>query len=304
MKMTDGLFHKVFDEISVDYADIDKEHMIVDIGMAKIADYPELFDVVVVPNLYGDILSDIVAEMSGSVGMVGSSNVGENHAMFEAIHGSAPDIAGKKVANPSGLLRGAIMMLAHIGQTDVAENVYNAWLKTIEEGIHTPDIFNPNRSVIRVNTDEFTDAVIGHLGQEPEDLKAKHYSHEKQNLIPYVRTREDKQKDLVGIDVFVHEKGEDAEALAAKMKAASGPLAKLTMISNRGVKVWPEGFPETFFTDHWRCRFKTVEAGGVLSHKDIAGLLSRLADEGVDFIKTEHLYNFDGEPGYSLGHGE
>ena len=304
MKMTDGLFHKVFDEISVEYADVDKEHMIVDIGMAKVADYPESFDVIVVPNLYGDILSDIVAEMSGSVGMVGSSNVGENHAMFEAIHGSAPDIAGKKVANPSGLLRGAIMMLAHIGQTDVAENVYNAWLKTIEEGIHTPDIFNTNRSIVRVNTDEFTDAVIERLGQEPEDLKAKHYSHEKQNLLPYTRTREEKKKDLVGIDVFVHEKGEDAEALAAKMKAVSGPLARLTMISNRGVKVWPEGFPETFFTDHWRCRFKTVEEGGILTHQDIAGLLSRLADEGVDFIKTEHLYNFDGEPGYSLGHGE
>src|ERR671910_1830589 len=129
MKITDGLFHKVFDEVAADYTDIQNEHWIVDIGAAKMADTPENFDVVVMPNLYGDILSDVAAQIAGSVGLAGSANVGTNYAMFEAIHGSAPRRAGQNLANPSGLLMGAVMMLVHIGQTDVAERVHNAWLR-------------------------------------------------------------------------------------------------------------------------------------------------------------------------------
>src|SRR6266576_6276613 len=131
MKMTDGLFHKVFDEIAAEYADLENEHWIVDIGAAKLADTPEVFDVLVMPNLYGDVLSAVAAQLAGSVGLAGSANIGENVAMFEAIHGSAPRRAGQNLANPSGLLMGAIMMLVHIGQTGVAERVHNAWLRTI-----------------------------------------------------------------------------------------------------------------------------------------------------------------------------
>ena len=140
MKMTDGLFHKVFDEIAAEYPDIQNEHWIVDIGAAKLADTPAAFDVVVMPNLYGDILSDVAAQIAGSVGLAGSSNIGEHGAMFEAIHGSAPRRAGQNLANPSGLLLGSVMMLVHINQQDVAERVHNAWLRTIEDGIHTYDI--------------------------------------------------------------------------------------------------------------------------------------------------------------------
>jgi len=141
MKQTDGLFRKVFNEIAAEYPNIQNEHWIIDIGAAKLADTPEVFDVIVMPNLYGDILSDVAAQITGSVGLAGSANIGEECSMFEAIHGSAPDIAGKNIANPSGLLQGAIMMLNHIGQADVAEKIQNAWLKTIEDGTHTPDIF-------------------------------------------------------------------------------------------------------------------------------------------------------------------
>ena len=141
MKMTDGLFHKVFDEIGAEYTDIEKEHWIVDIGAAKMADTPEAFDVIVMPNLYGDILSDVAAQIAGSVGLAGSANIGDGCAMFEAIHGSAPRRAGQNLANPSGLFLGAVQMLVHIGQADVAEKVHNAWLKTIEDGVHTYDIF-------------------------------------------------------------------------------------------------------------------------------------------------------------------
>src|SRR5581483_8214495 len=175
MKMTDGLFHKVFDEIGQQYPDIEKEHWIVDIGAAKMADTPEAFDVIVMPNLYGDILSDVAAQIAGSVGLAGSANIGTQCAMFEAIHGSAPRRAGQNLANPSGLLLGAVMMLVHINQPDVAERVHNAWLKTIEDGIHTYDIFVEGVSKQKVGTKEFAEAVIARLGQKPEQLKAVSY---------------------------------------------------------------------------------------------------------------------------------
>src|SRR4029077_15602113 len=140
MKLTDGLFHKVFDEIAAEYADLENEHWIVDIGAAKLADTPTAFDCLVMPNLYCDILSDVAAQIAGSVGLAGSANIGDNVAMFEAIHGSAPRRAGQNLANPSGLLLGAVLMLVHIDQPEVAGRIHNAWLRTIEDGIHTYDI--------------------------------------------------------------------------------------------------------------------------------------------------------------------
>src|SRR5678810_746115 len=175
MKLTDGLFHKVFDEIAAQYPDIENEHWIVDIGPAKRADTPEAFDVLVMPNLYGDILSDVAAQIAGSVGLAGSANIGEHVAMFEAIHGSAPRRAGQNLANPSGLLLGAVMMLVHIGETAVAERVHNAWLRTLEEGVHTYDIFTEGISKEKVGTKEFAEAVVERLGQMPQLLKPRKY---------------------------------------------------------------------------------------------------------------------------------
>src|SRR5437867_8091734 len=168
MKLTDGLFHKVFNEIAQEYRDIQNESWIVDIGSAKLADTPEAFDVVVMPNLYGDILSDVAAQLAGSVGLAGSANISDQCAMFEAIHGSAPRRAGQDLANPSGLLLGAVMMLVHIGQPDVAARVHNAWLRTIEDGVHTYDIYQEGASTQKVGTKEFGDAVIARLGQSPQ----------------------------------------------------------------------------------------------------------------------------------------
>src|SRR5436853_1145858 len=177
MKLTDGLFHKVFEEIGAEYPDLEKEHWIVDIGAAKLADTPKAFDVIVMPNLYGDILSDVAAQIAGSVGLAGSANIGDRCAMFEAIHGSAPRRAGQNLANPSGLLLAAVMMLVHIDQPDVATHVHNAWLCTIEEGIHTYDIFVEGISKQRVGTKEFAQAVIERLGQRPEKLKEVAYAY-------------------------------------------------------------------------------------------------------------------------------
>ncbi len=303
MKLTDGLFHKVFDEIARDYPDIENEHWIVDIGAAKLADTPQAFDVVVMPNLYGDVLSDVAAQIAGSVGLAPSANIGEHCAMFEAIHGSAPRRAGQDVANPSGLLLAGVMMLVHIGQPEAAERVHNAWLATIEEGIHTYDVFEEGVSRRKVGTTAFAEAVIERLGQRPTRLRPVAYARGGERfVVPRARPTVPAKKELVGIDVFVHST-KKVEDLARDMQAAASDLFALAMITNRGVKVWPEGLPETFCTDHWRCRYMALP-GKQFNKAMVVELLKKLTELGVDFVKTEHLYTFDGEPGFSLGQGQ
>ena len=305
MKFTDGLFHKVFNELAAEYPDIENEHWIVDIGAAKMADTPEVFDVIVMPNLYGDVLSDVAAQIAGSVGLAGSANIGEHVSMFEAIHGSAPRRAGQNLANPSGLLLGAVMMLVHIGETEVAGSVHNAWLRTIEDGVHTYDIYEDGKSKQKVGTKEFAEAVAQRLGQTPQTLKTARYKRiedwDAATEVP-ARQRPRAKKDLVGVDVFLDWTKGTANALGDALSKLSGDGTKLEMMSNRGVKVWPGGHAETFCSDHWRCRFLSVTGSGV-SHPQIISLLQRFADAGFDFIKTENLYNFDGERGYSLDQG-
>lgn len=171
--------------------------------------------------------------------------------MFEAIHGSAPDIAGKNIANSSGLIQASVLMLNHIGENKVAANIQNAWLATIEDGIHTPDIYQEGLSKQKAGTDAFANAVIERLGKKPNQLSA----------------------------------------------------VALTMIINRGTKVWPNGFDETFCTDHWRCRYY-VNNNGSVQKKEIVQLLANADELGIDIIKTENLYTFNGVKGFSLGQGE
>ena len=303
MKQTDGLFHKVFDEVATEYPEIENEHWIVDIGAAKMADTPEAFDMIVMPNLYGDILSDVAAQITGSVGLAGSANIGEECAMFEAIHGSAPRRAGQNIANPSGLLQGAIMMLNHIGETEAAEKIQNAWLKTIEDGIHTYDIFKEGVSKQKVGTKEFAKAVTDNLGNKPAILKTVSYAKNKALSLPKYQRKPAAVKDLVGVDVFVHWKGSNPDELAEIIHRLDSGIVKLSMITNRGVKVYPEGFTETFCTDHWRCRFKPAE-GKTITKKDIIQLLANAESSNIDTIKTENLYAFDGKPAFSLGQGQ
>jgi isocitrate dehydrogenase len=306
MKLTDGLFHRVFNEISQEYPDITNETWIVDIGSAKLADTPEAFDVIVLPNLYGDILSDIAAQVAGSVGLAGSANIGVSCAMFEAIHGSAPRRAGQNIANPSGLILAAVMMLVHIDQPDVATQVHNAWLRTIEDGIHTYDIYVEGVSKEKVGTKEFAKAVIARLGQQPQVLKAVSYTtspqHEEYKSVTSKQSLE--QKDLVGVDVFLDWHNGNANELGETFKQVSGDGLELVVITNRGAKVWPEGLPETFCTDHWRCRFLAPERGTTIGHEQVIELLHRVNEAGFDFIKTENLYNFDGKASYSAVQGE
>jgi isocitrate dehydrogenase len=305
MKLTDGLFHKIFDEIAAEYSDIENEHWIVDIGAAKLADTPEAFDVIVMPNLYGDVLSDVAAQIAGSVGLAGSANIGEHVSMFEAIHGSAPRRAGQNLANPSGLLLGAVMMLVHVGLTEHAERVHNAWLRTIEDGIHTYDIYDETVSKQKVGTKEFAEAVVQRLGQMPQILKVKKYNKADESMPKTASAaRPAPQKELVGVDVFLDWTKGSANDLGDGLSRLSGEGLKLTMISNRGVKVWPGGHTETFCSDHWRCRFLSESDGAQVSHAQVVSLLGRVSSQGYDFIKTEGLYTFDGQRGFSLDQGE
>lgn len=301
MKLTDGLFHQVFDEIAAEYPDIVANHFIIDIGSARLAASPEIFDVIVTLNLYGDILSDIAAQLAGSIGFAASANVGEQAAMFEAVHGSAPDIAGKGIANPSGLLIAATQMLVHIGLPEYAEAIKNAWLCTLEDGIHTPDMYRESLSNREVGTEEFAAAVAERLGQKPTVLEPVAYQA---SPIKTGYTPRPVKKRLVGVDVFLcwDEAQRDANVLAKLLHAAATAQLSLTLITNRGVKVFPEGMPETFCTDHWRCRFKA--AADDIPYDAVIELLQNITRAGLDIIKTENLCTFDGQPGFSMGQGE
>jgi isocitrate dehydrogenase len=304
MKQTDGLFHKVFDEIGADYPGLEKEHWIVDIGSAKMADTPEAFDVIVLPNLYGDILSDVAAQIAGSVGLAGSANIGDQCAMFEAIHGSAPRRAGQDLANPSGLLLGAVMMLVHIDQTDVAEGVHNAWLRALEDGLHTYDIYKEGVSKQKVGTKAFAQAVVDRLGKRPEKLKAVSYAQAtKQTVTARTSVRSKAKKEYVGLDVFLDWSDGAANRLGPQLAALAGDLT-LQSISNRGVKVFPGDLPGFVYSDLWNCRFLSSQAGGAVTHAQTVALQQRITGAGFDVVKTEGLYTFDGQRGYSLGQGE
>ncbi len=305
MKHTDGLFHKVFNEIAAEYPDIESDHYIIDIGAARVAEQPERFDVICTLNLYGDILSDIASQIAGSVGLAGSANIGDEVAMFEAIHGSAPDIAGRKIANPSGLLVAATQMLVHLGLGDVAERVENAWLCALESGIHTADIYREGLSERGVGTFGFTDVVIANLGNEPRKLRRVQY-RKGAITVPKPR-RTTSKKVLEGIDVFLDwdEGDRNPEVLGKALELAVTDTAlELKMITNRGVKVYPDGLPETFWSDHWRCRFVPVASSTQLTFDHLLSLLAAVHAAGLEVIKTEHLYTFDGVRGYSLGQGE
>ncbi|MEX0322373.1 MAG: NADP-dependent isocitrate dehydrogenase [Puniceicoccaceae bacterium] len=306
MKHTDGLFQRVFEEVAGEpqYADIETEHRIIDIGAALVAAHPEDLDVIVTLNLYGDIVSDIAALVAGSVGLAGSANIGFDAAMFEAVHGSAPDIAGQDIANPSGLLNAATMMLVHLDQGDVASKIHNAWLKTLEDGIHTGDIYKDEISKQKVGTKAFADAVIERLGQTPSVFAPAVF--ENKGIHVELPEHPPQVKKLVGVDVFIDwdDAKRDPNVIGEGLVKLDGDGLRLKLITNRGVKVFPEGLEDIFCTDHWRCRFVATDESGECTHSQISSLMLRVANAGFDFIKTEHLYTFDDERAYSLAQGE
>jgi len=297
MKMTDGLFHRVFDQVAAEHPGIAVDHHIIDIGAARVATRPEHYDVIVTMNLYGDIISDIAAEVAGSVGMGGSANIGARASMFEAVHGSAPDLAGKGVANPSGMLQSAVQMLVHLGLPLPAERIHNAWLRTLEDGVLTADLTSSGA----VSTLGFAEAVAARLGQVPQTRAAVAYAASARIALPDIAPLPVELRERVGIDIFLYQVVQPQD-LATRLLEVMGPGFAMTMITNRGVKVWPDGHPETLCTDHWRCRFLSTEIEAV-PFAQILALIGRLDAAGFDIIKTEGLFRFAGKPGYSAGQG-
>jgi isocitrate dehydrogenase (NAD+) len=155
MKMSDGLFLRCFHEVAAEFPEIEAEERIVDNMAMQVVLRPEAYDVLLLPNLYGDILSDLCAALVGGIGVVPGANLGTGCAVFEAVHGSAPDIAGQNVANPTALLRSAVLMLEHLGLTPEAARVEKALVEVLgEQGLRTRDIGGS------ASTTEFTDALV------------------------------------------------------------------------------------------------------------------------------------------------
>ncbi len=303
MKISDGLFHRVFNEIAKEYPDIQNESWIVDIGAAKLADTPEVFDVIVMPNLYGDILSDVAAQISGSVGLAGSANIGNLGAMFEAIHGSAPRRAGQNLANPSGLLLASVLMLVHLGENAVAARIHNAWLHTLEAGIHTYDIYKDGTSKIKVGTREFAHAVAKFLGQIPQTLPAVSYEGSKKfAALPIPKAHPPVKRELVGVDIYVYSL-DSAEAIIKLASQNRWDPLSLQMITNRGARVWPAGQPETFCVDQWRLRFTPKDKQLTTTLAQIQHAITQVTELGYEVIRTEHLYRIDGVAGFSSADG-
>lgn len=295
MKITDGLFHRVFRNIAREYPDLENEHWVVDVGAAHLAENPQQFDVIVTPNLYGDLLTDMTAQLAGSIGLAGSANLGETCAMFETVHGSAPARAGRDQANPSGLILAAVMMLRHIEQADIAEWVHNAWLRTLEDGQHTYDIQHGRTRQV-LGTAAFAQAVIARLGQEPEVLSPVRYQNHSPITLPPPVHRPVIHKDLVGLDVFLVADTSPQELLN-RLQALPQEHLQLVLLSNREIEVWPRRQSDICFSDQWRCRFFSRERRPV-PHRLIVELLSQLYQAGLKWVKTEHLYDFEGQAGY------
>ena len=271
--------------------------------MALVADRPENFDVLVTLNLYGDIVSDIASQIAGSVGLAGSMNIGHDCALFEAIHGSAPDIAGQGIANPSGLLNGAILMLHHIGQSEVAVKIENAWLYTLENGEHTGDIATDKSKAL--STKEFGEAVVRNLGKKPSSLKEATVEDYKKMKMPThaERTLSARVKDLVGVDVFVEWEDGTPKDLGEKLASVTPSSMDFSLLANRGMKVYPMiNDDKQIVGDSWCCRFRGKN--GHTKNEVIQELLEGVSKAGIDWVKVENLYTFDGERGFSLLQGE
>jgi isocitrate dehydrogenase len=313
MKLSDGIFHQVFNEIASEYPDISSNHYIIDIGAALIASDPLSFDVIVTSNLYGDIISDIAAQVAGSVGLAGSANVGEQVAMFEAIHGSAPDIAGKNCANPSGLLNAAIQLLVHIKQPESANLIANAWLKTLEDGIHTADIYQPNYSKELATTESFAAAVIARLGCQPQHFKHVNYQqHLTNNTTSLVKTsnnvskRASVTKKLIGVDISLAANDTTLTAnidlFAAILLKISSPL-NLISIASRGLQIWPNSIVANPYLAYYTCRCQTKEQRDI-DFQAIIALVQELTQHGIAITKIENLYTFNDELGFTLFQGQ
>jgi isocitrate dehydrogenase len=304
LKMTEGLFKRVFEEVSKDYPEIAAEHQIVDNCAHQMVMRPEQFDVLVMTNMNGDILSDLASALIGGLGFAPSANLGDSASIFEAVHGSAPQIAGKDMANPTALLGSAVMMLRHLGEMKAADAIENALLVTLEQGLAlTADMAGGGREP--VGTKAFTKAVIANLGGAPKSYPRREYQRLKMPKLPSasLKTAGPEQR-LLGVDVFVATTTDPNELGPAVEAAVKGLPLRLMQISNRGAKVYPNALgAEADPADCARLRFKVVKKGASIEDKDILELLIRISLM-TPWVHVEKLFKYDGQHAFTKDAGE
>ncbi|MFY8128519.1 MAG: NADP-dependent isocitrate dehydrogenase [Chitinophagaceae bacterium] len=306
MKITDGLFLEVFYEVAKDYPELKADDVIVDDLCMKLVVRPNEFDVVVLTNLQGDIVSDLCAGLVGGLGFAPSANIGDHISIFEAVHGTAPDITGKNIANPTALLLSGIGMLRHLGLMEQAATIENALLFTLESGVHTGDFGDKTKP--SVNTTEFANAIISNLGKlpahNPRPIIANHYVTPtvfKLEKNPMLETKEGTAEVIVGVDLFL-ESNEQPTEVANKCLQHIGDTFKLSTISNRGTQVWPKGSVFTNLINQYRCRFESIDEKP-LSQQDLLDLQQKLA-ANFKICSSETLNMWDGKKAYSLAQGQ
>jgi isocitrate dehydrogenase len=302
MKLTEGMMKRVGEQVLAEYPELIHEHMIVDNCAHQMVIRPEQFDVVVMTNMNGDILSDLAAGLVGGLGVAPSANLGDECAMFEAVHGSAPAIAGKGVANPTALLLSAVMMLRHIGDFDTAARIEHALYVTLEEGRDlTGDIVPEGEGA---PTAAYVERVIANLGRESAKVPQRAYRPIALKKWPQITWyKAATTRELVGVDVFV-ESERDPRAIGITLQAAAeGSAFTLKMISSRGTQVWPEAAGHTFLVDHFRARFLFREPPKGDAVAEITDLLTRIGRQHR-WMHLEKLQRFDGADAYTKAQGE
>jgi len=263
---------------------------------------PEQFDVIVMTNMNGDILSDLASALIGGLGFAPSANLGDGVAIFEAVHGSAPSIAGKDIANPTALLQSAVLMLRHLGEMKAADDVENALLVTLEEGkALTTDI----AGVAGVGTKAFTQEVIKNLGHAPKSYPRRERKRLKMPKVSHApELVEVKERRVVGVDVFV-ETFDVPDKLGPAIEAAvQGLPVKLVQISNRGAKVYPNDMGVDAEPIDWlRLRFRSAKAAEAMQESTIIELLARVSGT-APWVHVEKLSEYDGTLAFSKDQGE
>jgi isocitrate dehydrogenase len=306
MKLTDGLFLECFQEVAKEYPELKSDDIIVDDLAMKLVVRPQEFDVVVLTNLQGDIISDLCAGLVGGLGFAPSANIGDHIAIFEAVHGTAPDIAGKNIANPTALLLSGIAMLRHLGFMENAAIIENALLYTLEQGMHTGDF--GDKQIPALNTTQFAETIIAHFGKTPE-LGAKPILPNMTATPTFFKlTRnemmvsDEMQKEyIVGVDLFI-ESAEQPETIAKKCQRHAGVKFNLINISNRGTQVWPTGSVYTNLVNQYNVRFESLD-GSPLHQQDILGLYVSLSGD-FKICSSELLNMWGGKKAYSLAQGQ
>ena len=298
MKLTEGMLQHTFEEIAKQYPEIESKHILIDNCAHQLAMRPEQFDVIVTTNMNGDILSDLTSGLTGGLGFAPSANIGSDVAIFEAVHGSAPDIAGKNIANPTALILSAAMMLRHIGEGDGARDIEEAVLVTLESGVRSGDMAGDAKAS---STTEFADAIIANLGKKSKSVGA-HRDFRAVRISPSsedVQVVGTKTRKVTGVDVFIESTLQPDKLALDLSEICAGTTLNLHMIGNRGNTVYPadDGRKVTLI-DQYRCRFMKKARGDALTNSEILSLLTKIG-EAHTWMHIEKLQQFDGEDAFS-----